>query len=180
MSKIVATHDAGAGPTSGAPGATTGMGQQPPTAAMTQADPSTEASRAAEKSDRLQHPPTARMNRETTGSTMPTYEVEKPEPHPPTAAMNQATTGAASPQDVQRQTQGQPTAAQQGGKQIDFTHTLASAMASLEQARQFDRQGSEPECLRAVGEAKLNSGRAVKLLRRSLSGPVGSARPARV
>jgi hypothetical protein len=158
MSRIMAAHDAGAGPTSGAPGSTTGMGQQPPTAAMTQADTSTEASRAAEQSDKTQHPPTARMNRETTGSTMPTYEVEKPEPHPPTAAMNQATSGAASSQDVQRQTQGQPTAAQQPGKQIDFSHTLASAMASLEQARQFDRQGAETECLRALGEAKLMLG----------------------
>jgi hypothetical protein len=89
---------------------------------------------------------------------MPNPASEPKEQHPPTATMNQATPGAASPQDVQRQTQGRPPAAQQGGKQIDFSHTLASAMTSLEQARQFDRQGNEAECLRAVGEAKLMLG----------------------
>ena len=169
MSKIMAAHDAGTGPTAGAPGtANTTTGQHPPTAAMTQADPSTAASRAAEHSSTPQHAPTATMNRETTGSAtprettgsaMPTYEVAKPDEHPPTAAMNQATQGAASPQDVQRQTQGEPTAAQQAGKrQLDSSHTLARSMTALEQARAFDRQGNEAECLRALGEAKLMMG----------------------
>jgi hypothetical protein len=138
---------------------------------MSQADQSTQAARAAEHSDTPQHPPTATMNRETTGSTapasretdgsaMPTYEVERPQqPHPPTAAMNQATPGAASPEDVQRQTQGSPPAAQQSSKQqIASSHILARAMTSLEQARTFDRQGNEAECLRALGEAKLMLG----------------------
>ena len=35
---------------------------------------------------------------------------------------------------------------------------LRSAMTALEQARQFDRQGNETECLRALGEAKLMLG----------------------
>jgi hypothetical protein len=156
ISKFMAAHDAGTGPTAGAPGsAATGTGQHPPTSVMSKADPSTAASRAAAQSEKPQHPPTAAMSRETTGSSMATDEAEPKEPHPPTAAMNQATPGAASPQDVQRQTRGQPPAAQQAGRQIDRSHTLASAMAALEQARQLDRQGSEAECLRAVGEAKL-------------------------
>lgn len=38
----------------------------------------------------------------------------KPEEHPPTSTMNRAAAGSAtSPQDVQRQTKGEPTAAQQ-------------------------------------------------------------------
>jgi hypothetical protein len=173
MSKLMAAHDAGTGPTPGAPGtASTTQGQHPPTAAMSHADSSTAASRAAENSATPQHPPTAAMNRETTGKSsamsretdgnaMPTYEAApSKDEHPPTAAMNQATTGAASPQDVQRQNEGQPTAAQQaaGKQQIDSSHTLARAMTSLEQARTFDRQGNESECLRALGEAKLMLG----------------------
>jgi hypothetical protein len=174
MSKIMAAHDAGTGPTAGAPGtASTTTGQHPPTAAMSEADTSTRASRAAERSDSLQHPPTAAMNRETTGSSsptksretdgsaMPTYEATpSQEEHPPTAAMNRATTGAASPQDVQRQTQGEPTAAEQatGKQQIDSAHLLARAMNALEQARALDRQGNEAECLRSLGEAKLMLG----------------------
>jgi hypothetical protein len=100
------------------------------------------------------------MNRETTGSSSPSPDSERaPEQHPPTAAMSRETEGrAASPQDVQRQTQGQPPAAQRIPGQIAASHDMAAATAALERARLFDRQGSEAECLSAIGQAKLLMG----------------------
>ena len=76
--------------------------------------------------------------------------------HPPTAVMGQETQGkATSPEDVRRQTQGQPTAAQQGttatagkGDKVD------QAGRALEQARALDRQGKEAECMDSVRQAK--------------------------
>jgi len=157
LSKVLIAHDAGSGPTSGA--ATSGMGQHPPTTAMSQADQGGTASAAAEQSAKPQHPPTATMNRETTGSSMPSGAAEVKQEHPPTTAMNRETQGsAASPQDVQRQTQGQPTAAQQAQGQIAQSHGMAGAMNALERARSLDQQGKESECLSAVGMAKLMSG----------------------
>ena len=155
LAKAFAARDAGSGPTAAGPGATTG--QHPPTVVMSESDPSGRASAVAEHSGKPQHPPTAIMNRETTGSSTPEPQGERAsEQHPPTAVMNQQTEGsAASPQDVQRQTQGQPTAAQQAQGQITASHDMAAAMAALERARLFDRQGSEAECLSAVGQAKL-------------------------
>lgn len=156
LSKVLIAHDAGSGPTSGA---ASGMGQHPPTTAMSQADQSGTASAAAEQAGKPQHPPTATMNRETTGSSMPSGAAEMKQEHPPTAAMNRETQGsAASPQDVQRQTQGQPTAAQQAQGQIVASHSMAGAMSALERARLLDQQGKESECLSAVGMAKLISG----------------------
>jgi hypothetical protein len=80
--------------------------------------------------------------------------------HPPTSAMNQATGGsAASPQDVQRQTQGQPTAAAEaGGAKSATGGDLAGASAALARARTLDGQGKEAECMAAIGEAKKLSG----------------------
>ena len=68
---------------------------------MSQADQGGHASAMAAQSNKPQHPPTATMNRETTGSSSAGAgsDVAK-EQHPPTAAMNRETTGAASPQDV--------------------------------------------------------------------------------
>ena len=102
LSKLFAARDAGAGPTAGVAGSTSG--QHPPTAAMGAADPSTAASSAAAESARPQHPPTAAMNEATQGGRAPAQPGGTVhEQHPPTAAMNQATQGgAASPQDVQR------------------------------------------------------------------------------
>jgi hypothetical protein len=97
------------------------------------------------------------MNKETTGMAPPA--APKAEEHPPTAAMNQATQGsAASPQDVQRQNQGQPTAAQEVQGQISDAHGIAAAMAALERARMLDQHGREADCQSAVGQAKLLSG----------------------
>jgi hypothetical protein len=77
------------------------------------------------------------------------------EQHPPTAAMGQATQGgAASPQDVQRQTRGEPTAAQQAEGARRPTATLGSAQVALERAREFDRSGKEADCMAAITEAK--------------------------
>jgi hypothetical protein len=66
MTKLLASRDAGAGPTAGAVSPTTG--QHPPSAAMGAADPSTAASSAATESGRPQHPPTATMNQATQGA----------------------------------------------------------------------------------------------------------------
>jgi hypothetical protein len=157
LAKSLAAHDAGSGPSAGSPGSR--MGQHPPTSAMSQADQGGTASSMAAQADKPQHPPTATMNRETTGSSSSGAGSEgTKDQHPPTAAMNRETTGAASPQDVQRQTQGQATAAQQAQGHISGSHTMASAMAALERARMLDRQGNEAECLSAVGQAKLISG----------------------
>lgn len=164
LTKMMAAHDAGSGPSPGAPGSN--MGQHPPTTAMSQADPGGTASAAASRSDRLQHPPTAWMNRETTGMSTPESTEPRPDAnppagageHPPTAAMNRETQGTAtSPQDVQRQNQGQPTASQIKG-QIATTHSTANAMNELQRARALDQQGKEAECLSAIGHARLMMG----------------------
>jgi hypothetical protein len=55
MTKLLASRDAGAGPTAGEASPTTG--QHPPSAAMGAADPSTAASSAAAESGRPQYPP---------------------------------------------------------------------------------------------------------------------------
>jgi hypothetical protein len=156
LSKILTSTDAGSGPTAGA---TANPGQHSPTAAMTQADPSTTASSVAAKSNQPQHPPTAAMNSAATNlGTSPA--VSGKQEHPPTAAMNQATQGsAASPEDVQRQTSGRPTAAQQAqgaspGASVDKT----GASAALEQARNFDKMGEEARCMDAVQRAKRLAG----------------------
>lgn len=73
----------------------------------------------------------------------------------PTRSMNQATSGsAASAQDVQRQQQGQPTAAQaaQAGVQTGGQNA-AQAMAALDRARALDKAG-DSGCTQAVEDAK--------------------------
>jgi len=158
LQKSLAAHDAGSGPTPGAAGS--GMGQHPPTTAMSQADQGAAASTMAAQSNKPQHPPTEAMNKETTGTGGPGAAAEpKPAEHPPTAAMNREMQGgAASPQDVQRQNQGQPTAAQEVQAQISESHSKATAMATLERARMLDQHGREAECLSTVGQARLTSG----------------------
>ncbi len=157
LSMIMGTSDAGSGPTG-----RSSNSEHPPTAAMTKADPSTSASSAAASADKPQHPPTATMNQATTGMSPSTdtkpmdSKQQQQGQHPPTAAMNQATAGsAASPQDVQRQTQGAPTASAQaqgstGG--ADAGGKMA-AMTALDQARALDREGKEAECMAAIRQA---------------------------
>jgi len=155
LTKLLASRDAGSGPTAGAAGTTTG--QHPPTSAMGAADSSTAASAAAAESAKRQHPPTATMNQATQGgAASPRAGDTVREQHPPTAAMNEATQGgAASPQDVQSQTRGGPTAAQQAeGIRRPATDRLASAQSALEQARTFDRSGEETQCMEAIERAK--------------------------
>ena len=76
--------------------------------------------------------------------------------HPPTAAMGQETQGkAASPEDVRRQIQGQPTAAQQGATRAPAgPSAMDEAEKALERARWFQVQGKEQECMEAVRQAE--------------------------
>src|SRR5262245_22009593 len=154
LAKLMASRDAGAGPTAGVAGTTSG--QHPPTAAMGAADPSTAASSSAAQSAKPQHPPTAAMNEATQGGGPSAQPGAARAEHPPTAAMNQATQGsAASPQDVQSQNRGGPTAAQQAeGARRPAADQLASAQAALEQARNYDRAGQESQCVDAITRAK--------------------------
>src|SRR5262249_23450591 len=83
LTKLMAARDAGAGPTAGAAGTTSG--QRPPTSAMGAADPSTAASSSAAQSAKPQHPPTATMNEATQGggASAQTGNIA-PAQHPPT------------------------------------------------------------------------------------------------
>jgi hypothetical protein len=76
--------------------------------------------------------------------------------HPPTAVMRQETQGkATSPEDVRRQTQGQPTVAQQGmAGTAGTSDKMDQADKALERARALDRQGKEAECMDSVRQAK--------------------------
>jgi hypothetical protein len=98
------------------------------------------------------------MNREATGNAGASRGTQTNEQHPPTAAMNRESQGAASPQDVQRQTQGQPTAAQQAQGRNSSLQNTTSATAQLDLARMLDRRGNEDECMSVVGRAKLLAG----------------------
>ena len=159
VTKLLASKDAGAGPTAGVAGATTG--QHPPSATMGAADPSTSASSAAADSGRPQHPPTAAMNQATQGGGPPSQAGSSArEQHPPTAAMGQATQGgAASPQDVQSQNRGGLTAAQQAeGGRRPASDNLASIQAALSEARGLDQAGREADCMDAIQRAKRLAG----------------------
>lgn len=156
VAKVLASKDAGQGPTAGATGS---AGGQPPTAAMSQADPSTTASTSAAKSNQPQHPPTAAMNTAATNLGTTGSSAKQSEPHPPTATMNQATQGsAASPQDVQRQTSGQPTAAQQAQGASGPSASGQTASAALDEARKFDKAGQEAQCMNAAQQARRLAG----------------------
>jgi hypothetical protein len=156
VNKLLASRDAGSGPTTGA--AATSAGQHPPASAMQAEDASTAASTSAESAARPQHPPAAATNQAPGGgSSAPQQRDSAPAQHPPTAAMNQATQGgAASPQDVQSQTRGGPTAAQQAeGRRSSAGERIRSAEAALEEARGFDRSGQEAQCIEAIERAKV-------------------------
>jgi len=72
-----------------------------------------------------------------------------------TPAMNAATQGrATSPSDARAQTQGQPTSAEIAqGQQASGPDHMRRAMAALDRARTFDREGKETDCMSAVQEA---------------------------
>jgi hypothetical protein len=108
LTKVLASRDAGSGPTVGA--------------APSQGTPKSQAGSTQ------QHPPTAIISKETEGR-------------------------AASPQDVQRQTAGQPTAAEKPQQPAAGT-AQQSASEALNRARMFDQQGNETECMAAVQQAK--------------------------
>jgi hypothetical protein len=80
--------------------------------------------------------------------------------HPPTAIIGRETQGeATSPHDVQSQSRGGPTAADQAqGARRPAADALASAQAALEEARNLDRAGKEAECMNAIGRAKRSLG----------------------
>ena len=76
--------------------------------------------------------------------------------HPPTSIMRQQTEGrATSPEDVRRQTEGQPPAAQQGTSGAAArADSPSQASSALDHARVLDREGKEAECMEAVRAAK--------------------------
>ena len=80
--------------------------------------------------------------------------------HPPTSIMRQQTEDrAASPEDVRRQTEGRPTAAQQGTTGAAArTDSPSQASSALDRARALDKQGKEAECMEAIREAKQHVG----------------------
>jgi hypothetical protein len=149
LAKVIASKDAGSGPTpgAGASHSTAGTSAHPPTAAMSEAAKG--AATSAEDVRRQtagqptagqqgtgspppQHPPTAAMSQATQGQTPPVTTGE----HPPTAAMSEATRSQAAP----------PASASPGN--------TGEASAALNRARILDQQGKEPECMEAVRQAK--------------------------
>jgi hypothetical protein len=148
LTKVIASKDAGSGPTPGAGGthATADTSAHPPTAAMSEAAKGTATS--AEDVRRqtagqptagpqgtgspAQHPPTAAMSQATQGQTAPVTTGE----HPPTAAMSEATRAQAAP----------PASASSAN--------IGEASAALNRARILDQQGKEAECMEAVRQAK--------------------------
>jgi hypothetical protein len=97
-------------------------------------------------------------------NTTGTIQVPKAGETPGTAAtpaMNTLTQGrATSPSDARAQTQGQPTSAQvaQGAGAATGADNMRQAMAALDQARAFDREGKEADCMSAVQQADRLSG----------------------
>jgi hypothetical protein len=148
LAKVLASRDAGSGPTPGASGDTHPTAQptgHPPTAAMSEAAKGTATS--AEDVRRqtagqptavqqgsgetpTQHPPTEAMSQATRSQTAPVTTGQ----HPPTAAMSEAT-----------RTQAAPPAS---------TPSTGDASAALNRARMLDQQGKEAECMEAVRQAK--------------------------
>jgi hypothetical protein len=155
VTKMLASRDAGAGPTAGAVGGSSWNHHRTASAHVSHGRRGFK--HAAADSTKPQHPPTAAMNQATQGGAASPHAGETArEQHPPTAAMNEATQGgAASPQDVQSQTRGGPTAAQQAeGVRRSEAERLASAQSALEQARNFDRSAQEAQCMEAIERAK--------------------------
>jgi hypothetical protein len=92
----------------------------------------------------------------TTGAGQTQAPVGSSRQHPPTAVMTQETQGkATSAEDVRRQTQGQPTTAEQGAAGTAFgTDRMDQIHAALQRARSLDGQGKEADCMETVRNAK--------------------------
>lgn len=151
MTKVLASKDAGTGPTAGAGSASTvtsPSGQHPPTAAMSQETKGIATSPEDVRRQTAGQPPAAEQR--TTGSSTE---------HPPTAAMGQATQGQAGPPGGQPPTATMSAAVQgQTAPRGAGTANMSEASAALDRAREFDRQGKEADCMGAIGEAKRLSG----------------------
>jgi hypothetical protein len=147
LTKVIASKDAGSGPTPGAGGthSTADKSAHPPTAAMSEAAKGTATSaedvrrqtagqptagQQGTGSPPAQHPPTAAMSQATRSQTAPVTTGE----HPPTAAMSETTRTQAAPP---------PSSANKG-----------EASAALNRARILDQQGKEAECMEALRQAK--------------------------
>jgi hypothetical protein len=140
-SKLLASRDAGSGPTAtgtaqvGQGGAVTSTGTMPP-----------------------QDNPAGSSGATATPREVPKAgEAAKTEATP---AMNAVTQGrATSPADVRAQTQGQPTSAQVAqGQGFSDPDRMRQAMAALDRARAFDRDGKEADCMSAIEDAGRLSG----------------------
>jgi hypothetical protein len=126
-----------------------------PTSAMSQADQSGAASRAAARSDRPQHPPTTAMNREMTGSADMSGSTQTgPGSSGGTETKEQPTPSAT----LNREAQGSESAPAGHPGQTSSSQRMSVASPELERARMFDQQGKEPEGLSVVGQVKLLMG----------------------
>ena len=146
LAKVLASKDAGSGPTPGASGGTHSTAEtsaHPPTAAMSEAAKGTATSaedvrrqtagqptagQQGTGASPAQHPPTAAMSQATQGQTAPVTTGQ----HPPTAAMSEAT-----------RTQTAPPAS-------TSSTSTGEASAALNRARMLDQQGKEAECMEAL------------------------------
>jgi hypothetical protein len=151
LTKTLASKDAGTGPTSGAGAARTAMGQagqHPPTVAMSEQTQGIATSPEDVRRQTAGQAPAAQQ--QTTGTATE---------HPPTAAMGQATQGQAAPPGGQPPTAAMSaaTGSQMPPREGGATNT-SEASAALARAREFDRQGSEADCMNAIGEARRLSG----------------------
>ena len=61
---------------------------------------------------------------------------------------------ATSDQDVRRQSQGEPTAAEQGRGGAGANDKMAQVDNALQRARAFDSQGKESECMDSARKAE--------------------------
>jgi hypothetical protein len=147
LTKLLASKDAGSGPTSGGAGGAhpSAAGQHAPTAAMSQATGGGAASPEDVRRQTAGQPPAAQQG--TSGSAGQ---------HPPTAAMTEATKGQAAPTTAGHP----PTAAMSQATQAQTAPRAASgddpndATAVLAQARSADAQGQEAQCMEAVQRVK--------------------------
>ncbi len=151
LTKVLASKDAGTGPTSGAVSTRTTSsqaGQQPPTAAMSEQTQGIATSPEDVRRQTAGQAPAAQQ--QTTGSATE---------HPPTAAMDQATRSQAPPPGGQPATAAMSAATESQMPPRDTSATnMPEASMALSRAREFDRQGQEADCMNSISEAKRLSG----------------------
>lgn len=150
LTKVLASKDAGTGPTSGAgsPRTATGQaGQHPPTTAMSEQTQGIATSPEDVRRQTAGQPPAAQQ--QTTGTA---------KEHPPTAAMDQAMQSQAAPQGGPPATAAMSAATESQMPPRETATNTSEASIALDRAREFDRQGKDAECMDAIGEAKRLSG----------------------